>query len=401
MKPLNLKPAVRNAVFIGGMCSVSYLAVYIARNMLSSTSAQMAETGAFSLAQLGTLSSVYFITYACGQLVNGWIGDRVKPKYMISLGLILAGICNALFSFFAGAPMASYISYGLSGFFLSMIYGPMTKVVAENTEPIYATRCSLGYTFASLLGTPAAGLIAVIVAWKMAFQITSSSLIIMGFVALLAFTALEKKGIIQLRQKTRTEKKGGSIKVLLKRQIVKFTIISIITGVVRTAVIFWLPTYLAQYLHFSSRNATLIYTVSTFIISFTSFIAVFFYELLRRNMNLSLLVYFSVSTLAFLLLFVIKQPVLNIIVLVLAIMAGKASDSLLWCGYCPSLHDTGMVSTATGYLDFVSYMAAAASSSLFANAVGVIGWNGLILVWMGLMAVGILVCLPKPNPKKA
>ena len=272
MKPLNIRPAVRNAIFIGGMCSISYFAVYIARNMLSSTSAQMAETGAFSLEQLGTISSVYFITYACGQLINGWVGDRIKPKYMISLGLMFAGVFNALFSAFTNTPIASYISYGLSGFFLSMIYGPMTKVVAENTEPIYATRCSLGYTFASLLGTPAAGFIAVLVAWQLAFRITSLALLTMGAIALLAFTLLEKKGIIVSRPRTAKQKKGGSFQVLLKREIVKFTIISIVTGVVRTAVIFWLPTYLAQHLHFSSKNATLIYTLSTFIISFTSFI---------------------------------------------------------------------------------------------------------------------------------
>lgn len=395
MKPLTLKPAVRNAILIGGMCSISYFAVYIARNMLSSTSTQMAETGAFSLAQLGTLSSVYFITYACGQLVNGWIGDRIKAKYMISFGLILAGICNSLFSFFEGIPMAAYISYGFSGFFLSMIYGPMTKVVAENTEPIYATRCSLGYTFSSLLGTPAAGLIAVIVAWQMAFRITSASLILMGIVALLAFNALETKGIIRYRPRAAKEKASGSLKVLLQRQIIKFTIISIVTGVVRTTVVFWLPTYLAQHLGFSSKTATLLYTLCTFIISFTSFLAVFFYERLRRNMDLALLVYFSLSTAGFLMVLWVREPVLNIILLIFAIMAGKASDSMMWCRYCPSLYDTGLVSTATGYLDFISYMSASISSTLFANAVESIGWNGLILIWTALMAVGILICLPR------
>lgn len=397
MKPLTLKPAAKNAIFIGGMCSISYLAVYIARNMLSSTSTQMAETGAFSLAQLGTLSSVYFITYACGQLINGWIGDRIKAKYMISFGLILAGICNALFSLFAGAPLAANISYGLSGFFLSMIYGPMTKVVAENTEPIYATRCSLGYTFASLLGTPAAGLIAVIVAWQLAFRITSGSLIIMGIVALVAFTALEKRGIIRTQASTRKKEKGGSIKVLLRRQILKFTVISIVTGVVRTTVVFWLPTYLAQHLGFTSKTATLLYTLATFIISFTSFLSVFFYERLKRNMDLALLIYFSVSAVGFLLLLVVRDPVLNIILLILAIMAGKASDSMMWCRYCPSLYDTGLVSTATGYLDFISYMSASISSTLFANAVDSIGWSGLILIWMALMAIGVVVCLPRKS----
>lgn len=393
MKPLTLKPAARNAILIGSMCSISYFAVYIARNMLSSTSTQMGD--AFSTEQIGTLSSVYFITYAVGQLINGWIGDKIKAKYMISFGLILAGVCNSLFSLFAGSPLAATVSYGLSGFFLSMIYGPMTKVVSENTDPLYATRCSLGYTFASLLGTPAAGFIAVLAAWRTAFQITSVSLVIMGLVALLAFTVQEKKGIITYNSSFRSAKKGGQIKVLIERQIIKFTIISIVTGVVRTTVVFWLPTYLAQHLGFAPKTATMLYTASTFIISFTSFLSVFIYERLKRNMDLAILLYFITSTVFFVLLLLVRDPALNIVLLVLAIMAGKAADSMMWCRYCPSLYDTGMVSTATGFLDFISYMSASVSSSLFANAVSGIGWSGLILIWAGLMAIGIVVSLPR------
>lgn len=57
--------------------------------------------------------------------------------------------------------------------------------------------------------------------------------------------------------------------------------------------------------------------------------------------------------------------------------------------------DTGMVSSATGFLDFISYISASAASTVFANAVSGIGWKGLTLVWFGLMVAGILVALPK------
>ena len=75
-------------------------------------------------------------------------------------------------------------------------------------------------------------------------------------------------------------------------------------------------------------------------------------------------------------------------------MSSNGAASMLWSRYCPSLRDTGMVSTATGFLDFVSYSAAAAANLIFANAVTDIGWGNLILVWMGLMIVGVVVSLP-------
>ena len=67
---------------------------------------------------------------------------------------------------------------------------------------------------------------------------------------------------------------------------------------------------------------------------------------------------------------------------------------MLWSIYCPSLCDTGMVSMATGFLDFLSYMAAALATSVFAHAVTDIGWGNLILVWTGLMAIGIIISIP-------
>ena len=396
------KTEIRNAILIGGMCAISYLAVYIARNMLTATSTQITAAGAFSESALGILSSVYFYTYACGQLINGFVGDRIKAKYMISFGLMLAGVCNAAFSFLADIPLAAYITYGTSGFFLSMIYGPMTKTVAENTNPVYATRVSVAYTFSSLIGTPIAGFVAVLVAWNTAFQVSASSLLIMGLVCLLCFSHLEKKGIIRYgvhQIPKQAAKKGNRIKTLVKRQIIKFTVISMITGVVRTAVVFWLPTYLNQRLAFDTDTATMIFSLCTTVIAFTSFIAVFTYEIMKRNMDLSILIYFILSAVGFLVLLFVKAPILNIIVLVFAIIACHCADSLMWSRYCPSLYDTGLTSTATGYLDFISYASAATASAIFPHLKDLIRWEGLILVWAGLMVIGVLVSLPRKQRK--
>jgi len=394
MQKIKNNPNVRNAIMIGSMCSLSYLAVYFARNILGAVSPQMIETGAFTTENIGTLSSIYFFTYAFGQLINGSIGDKVKAKYMISLGLCLAGVCNMLFSQSTGSPLTAYIAYGLTGFFLSMIYGPMTKVVAENTEPIYATRCTLGYTVSSFLGSPLAGVVAMFLTWQSVFSISSAALLIMGCICFIVFNLFERRGIVRYGQFVREKSQGNGIQDLLKRQIVKFTFIAIITGVVRTTVVFWLPTYLSQYLSFSSDKAAMIFTVTTFILTANSFIAVFLYEKLGHDLNKTVLIAFSAATIGFTSVFFVRQPVMNIVCLVVSIMSSNIASSMLYSRYCPSLRDTGMVSSATGFLDFCSYMSASISSTLFANAVSSIGWSGLILVWLALMVAGVIVALP-------
>lgn len=389
----NLNGAKR-AIVIGGMCALSYLAVYIARNVLSAVTPQLLEGGFFSNETIGTMSSIYFITYAVGQLINGLIGDKIKAKYMITLGLLLAGVSNVVFAFFTKSIVSSFVAYGAVGFFLSMIYAPMTKVVAENTEPVYTTRCSLGYEFASLLGSPLAGFLAAFLVWQSVFLTSSGFLIVIGVVFFLVFSLLERKGIIKYNQFKRQKQSGGAIKVLIKHNIVKFTLVALLTGVVRTAVMFWLPTYINQYLNFSTKTSSLIFTVASLVISTTTFITIFIYEKLGHNMDLTVLLCFSVSAISFFLVFLVEAPVLNIALMVIAIMSSNGAATMLWSRYCPSLRDTGMVSSATGFLDFMSYMAAAVSSKAFANAVSTIGWSNIILVWFALMLLGVAVSLP-------
>ncbi len=383
----------KKAIYIGSLCSVSYLAVYIARNILGAVTPQMIE-GGYSESFIGTVSSVYFICYAVGQLINGAVGDKIHAKWMIFMGLVGAGVTNIVFSFVAASPAPAVIAYGFTGFFLSMIYGPMTKVVSENTEPIYATRCSLGYTFASFFGSPSAGILASFMAWQSVFTVSSGFLFLMAVLSFGFFTAFEKKGVVKYGQYKPMEKGVKNIKVLFERNIVKFTFISILTGVVRTSVVFWLPTYINQYLGYSADTSATVFTVATLVISFTAFIAVFTYERLGHDMNKTVLLMFSCAVIFFTLTYFVKHPIFNVVFIVLAIMSSNGAASMLWSRYCPSLRDTGMVSTATGFLDFVSYMAAATANLVFANAVSSIGWGNLILVWIALMVVGVVVALP-------
>lgn len=392
----------KQAILIGTLCSVAYLAVYIVRNILGAVTPAMLVEGNVDEAYIGKISSAFFIFYAVGQLINGVIGDKIKARYMISLGLLLAGITNFIFSRIVGTGTLDLFVYGVTGFFLAMIYGPMTKVVAENTEPIHATRCCLGYTFASLLGSPLAGLLATYMAWENVFFTGSAALAVMAAIVFGVFLVLERRGIVKygqyrLQSKASTGEKPEKwlwLKVLLRRRIVLFALIAVITGIVRTSVVFWLPTYYTQALGFSAQEATTVFSVSTLVISLSAFIAIFIYERLHHNMDLTILIMFSCATVAFLGVYFVKQPFVNVALMVLGIMGSNAATTMLWSNYCPSLKDTGMVSGATGFLDFLSYMAAALANLLFSNAVGSIGWGNLILIWFGLMAFGVLISLP-------
>lgn len=394
MNILRNKP-IRNALLIGLLSSFSYLICYFARNILSVMSPQIVETTNFTVENIGTLSTANMLSYAVGQLVNGILGDKIKGKYLISGGLIFSGVCN----FIMGVSESFFviiIAYSFVGFFLSMLYAPLTKLIAENTHPIYAIRCCLGLSFASLFGTPVAGIVALFFDWKRAFVFCGGVLVLVGILFCFSIVAFERKGIVKYKVVESATKQKGSIKVLIDHEIIKYSFVSILTGIVRTSVVFWVPTYLSQYLGFSAGVAATIFTIMTCVQSASPYINNFLiYEcILKRDMNKTVLFSFVFSTIGFILMFAIRNPFANIVLLLIALTMASGASNVLWSIYCPSLHETGMVSSATGFLDFLSYMAAAAANILFANAISQIGWGNLILVWAGLMFVGIIIALP-------
>lgn len=397
MKGFTISKKAKNAAVLGTLCCISYLAVYIARNVLSTVSPQMIKDGVFDKEFVGTLSSIFFISYALGQLINGFIGNRIKAKYMMCIGLLFSGVANYFFSTAPATVPFSYVAYALCGFFLSMIYAPMTKLVADSVEPIYAARCGISYTFAMFFGSPLAGVLAAFFAWQGVFSVSSGILIIMAIVCFMLFTSFEKRGISKDIPRPKSKTGNGSIKLLLHRSIVKFTFVAILTGVIRTTVIFWLPTYIEEYLEFPQKDALLIFSAATFILSASAFVALWVYEKYNRSINKSVLFFFVTSTVSFIFVYFIKQPILNVLFIIIAIMTSNGASSILWSMYCPSLKDTGMVSGATGFLNFSSYIAASISSTFFANTVDSIGWDNLILIWTGLMFIGIIVALPYKN----
>ena len=389
------KAKLKQAIALGGVSSTLYLFVYIVRNALSAIAPQMIENGIFTTETIGKMSSVFFICYAVGQLINGVLGDKIKAHNLICVGLVLSGISHFLIVYVTDNPFMACLLYALTGFFLSMVYAPMTKINSENVEIIYITKCALGVQIASLLGSPVAGVLASVLSWKLVFGVSSGLLFFTGILAYVFYVYCERKGLITYNRFTKAAKEsGGTIRLLFKREIVKFTIVSALTGIIRTSVVFWLPTYISQYLGFSASKATLFYTIATVFISLSAFLAVIMYEGLKRKLNLTLLVIFVISTLAFFGAYLVDQPFVNIVFMIIAILFANCASNLLWSIYCPSLRDTGMVSATTGFLNFVSYMSASISNTIFGNAVAVVGWGNLILIWGVLMAAGTVNMLP-------
>jgi DHA2 family metal-tetracycline-proton antiporter-like MFS transporter len=186
---------LRKAFQIGIMCVGTYLISYYMRNLLSVTTPGMLEAGAFTEEFIGTLSSVYFLVYAIGQLVNGRIGDVVKPKYMVCIGLFVCGACSVGYSYVT-IDALRILFFGLMGFSLSMLRGPLVKTICENTKSEHSHLICVFLSFTSFVGPFIASFLAIFFDWERTFVVAGISCIIAALAVFVLFSIYEQRGII-------------------------------------------------------------------------------------------------------------------------------------------------------------------------------------------------------------
>ena len=378
----------KKAFKIGFVCIFSYIVSYVVRNLLSVATPEMLSSGKFTKEFIGTLSSLYFITYALGQLVNGVIGDMVKPKIMLGLGLVICGIASILFGF-TDIAIIQILLFIIIGFSLSMLRGPLVKTISENTLPKYARVCCVFLSFASFAGPLVASFLSLVFNWQFTFIVSGVLSIGMGIFTYTALNIFEKKKIITVSFKEKEEKKSVW-NVFKLEKFIYYMFIGALTEISLSSINFWIPTYLTERLSYSEDTAKILFSAISLLKSFTPFISLYIFKLFKDK-DVSMVKYcFVVATLLFAGVLFINQKYINVVLFLLTLMAVGTASTILWSVYIPSQSESKMVSTINGVLDFTGYGFAACANFVFSFTMNHIGWNGIVVIWIALMASGVV-----------
>lgn len=381
------------ALQIGIVCVGSYLVSYYIRNILSVTTPEILGEGSFTKEFLGTLSSVYMLAYAIGQLLNGVTGDIVKPKLMITAGTMLCGLANILFPM-SNLPIIQIMLFAVIGFSLSMLRGPLVKTISENTQSNHSRIICTFLAFAGFSGPLIASLISVLFDWRRTFEISGIIAVIIGILVYSIFTLFEKKGRITYTLSKNSHGFKNIFRVFTLRHFCFYFFVGALAEISAASINFWIPAYLTEMLKITENMSKAIFSVMSVIKGFTPFITLFMFNLFRKKDIKIIRVSYLLAIIFFTgMLFSAYIPQLNILCLLCAQMSMGVSSSLLWSIYIPAQSESGMVSTVNGVLDFSGYLFASAANFLIAHAVGVLGWSGIIVLWVCMAAAGFAVSL--------
>lgn len=382
-----MKAESKKAVIIGIVCIATYLANYYLRNILSVLTPQLLETNLFTVEHIGLLSSIYMFFYAAGQLANGFLGDLISPKKMVVAGVLVASTASILFPFL-GIKVLQILCFSVFGMALSMVRGPMMKIISENTEPNHARTICVFFSFASFSGPLIASLFAMINQWDFAFVVSGLVAIIVGIAAYTVLTIMEKKEQIHYR----SSKGEGISSVISVFKIEKFAFYMFIASLVEisgASISFWIPTFLNSNLLFSKNMSNIIFTIISLLRSFMPFVTLAIFRATNEKDITIMRVTFFISAILFAGLLFAPNKWFSLIFLLLALMSMSCSSALLWSIYIPGLGKTGKVSSVNGILDSTGYVAAAMSNILFSQMMIRVGWNGVFILWSALGVAGV------------
>ena len=392
----NDRSALRKAFGLGFVSIFSYLASYYLRNLLSVATPNMLKTGEYTAEFIGLLSTVYFFVYACGQLVNGIAGDTIAPKYMILVGLSLTATAITAFPLvpFAWLQVACFVMMGIG---LSMLRGPIMKLVSENlSKDISRVICTL-LTVVSFIGPLVASALAILFKWDVMFIVAGLSTYSVAAVAFICLTIFERRGQLTFYR----NKKSGLDGILTLFKLENFVFYMIVGGVVEiagSAITFWIPTYLSEALKLDIITTNAIYSAITVVTSLAPFVALFVFKLIKER-DITLLRFgFLISVASFVLMILVPNAWAKITFLVIAKFCLACCSSVLWSIYIPGLGSTGKVSSINGVINCTGYLSASIANAVFSSLLG-LSWDGVVMVWCSIAAIGLIASLIVRNKK--
>ena len=386
-------------IWIGIVCIGTYVVNYYLRNMLSVATPELLLSGAFTKTGVGLLSSTYMIFYAGGQLINGFLGDMVSPRWMIFVGIGLGGGAIVAFPFLP-YDILRILCFAVLGFGLSMVRGPLMKIISESTNPRQARLICVFLSVSSFTGPLIASLFVLALPVRYAFVVAGAVAVMMVLLSFAVLTRMQKNETITFRP-IKTKSISSILEVFRIENFIFYMVVASLVEISAASISFWIPTYLTTHLGFNTTVANLVFSVSSVCRSCMPFLALMIFNATGERALPLMRAGFSLSALFFLSMQLVSHPVVEVVVMNLALMSMSLTSAMLWSIYIPGLGKTGRASSANGVLDCTGYIAAALANLLFAAISGVAGWNTVLLIWASIGGIGLIATFFAKKEKQA
>lgn len=380
------------------LCALVYFTSYLTRVNFAAVLVEIIRSDGFARTAVSVAPTGLFITYGAGQLVSGYLGDRVEPHHLIFLGLFVCALMNALIPFCPN-PRWMTLVWSVNGFAQALIWPPQLRILSQYLTVEEYKRATVKVSWGGSLGTIFVYLTAPLFiassGWRAVFFASALvALVVTGFWCL-GYRRLEGDLEPVVRQ-SYVEARGAQERPIFPFMgmllLILFSIV--LQGMLKDGITTWMPTYLSDIYRTGSGKA-IFTSVLLPVFSMVSHRLVLYinYRLIPNEMLCSGVLFFLCFVALLLLNTVASGLAAAVLSLAVAVGSIHGVNLIQTCMLPQHFLRYGRISLVSGVLNSCSYLGSTLSIFGIAAVTEKLGWNATLFSWCGIALVGGLLCL--------
>lgn len=394
---------------------IGYAFYYFTRKSFTFAMPGLIQDLGFDKSQLGILGSILSISYGFSKFASGMIGDRVNPRYMMAIGLMLTGVCNILFGL-SSSIFFFALFWGLNGWFQGFGWPPcarfLTQWYSHSERGAWWSTWNVSHNVGGFLIPWIAGIALQYYGWRYAMYVPGVLCIIMGFFLInrlrdtpqsLGLPSIEKyrNDFVDKAEASGQEQKRSAMNILvnfiLKNPYIWLLAVAyFFVYAVRTGINDWTALFLVESKGYSSIGAN--GCVSLFEVGgfFGSLAAGWSSDRLFGAKRGPINVLFTAGMFVSIGLFWFIPPGYAMLDSVVMFLIGFSifGPQMMIGMAAAELSHKNAAATSTGFVGFFAYIGAACAGYPLGSITQALGWGGFYWALLGCCAIAFLLLVP-------
>ena len=262
-----------------GFCVAAYFVSYITRINYGTVLLEIVNSEGITKMSASMAVTGSFVTYGIGQLISGWLGDRIKPRYLMFIGLMVSAgmnVCVPLFS----RPAAMLVFWCINGFAQALMWPPMVRLLSDYLDQDTYKKSCVWVSWGSSAGTIFLYLFAPVCivwkGWRSLFFLCAGCAVLFAFAWIKAIGSAEKRmqkgsarsfteaaagasrGDAGTENGTSLEENTSALQKTIPLPEKTAPMLAIIMlaimmqGILRDGITTWMPSYISETFHLAS-----------------------------------------------------------------------------------------------------------------------------------------------------
>lgn len=392
-------PADRQTKRLIFLCWLVYTTAYLGRLNFSACLVDIIDSLGTAKETAGLVTSCFFFAYGAGQLINGILSKRYRPRVVIAAALLASAALNAAMPLSGSISAMKYL-WLANGLVQSVLWSTLLRTLGVRLPQHLMKRAVLVMSTTAAAGTAAVyGLSALFVwcaTWKLAFFGGALALTV---VALLWFTAFPTENLRRDEAQAADENApdGAALPKMSRQALVPMfavlLLLAIFTNFIKDGLTTWTPNILKDLYHFP-KAVSIVLTLTLPLLGI--FGAYFSVRLNRRIRPFTALAgtFFAIAFAATGVLFACLN--LNVWAVTLTgfavtVCAVSAINNVLTSMAPLALRESIDVGLAAGLLNSFCYIGSTLSSVVLGALADGRGWNGVFCLILVMTALATAV----------